>query len=87
MTATDNVVLRLTFKPDSASDFLFEEDVAAGRLVQERNDYTIEEAADFIRDFSSCLEDAQVLVNKSVVVNLSDFIETDEDAEADLIDW
>ena len=87
MATTDNVVLRLTFKPDSASDFLFEEDVQTGRLVQERNDYTLDEAADFIREFSSSLEDAQVLINKSAVVNLSDFIATDDVDEADLIDW
>ena len=69
----DTVVLRLTFKPDSAADFLFEEDVEAGRFIQERNDYTLEEAADFIQEFHECLQDAQVLVDGKKVVNLSDF--------------
>lgn len=69
----ENVVLRLKFKPDSASDFLFEEDVEQGRLIHERNDYTKEEAYDFIREFHSCLEDAAVLINGNRVVNLSDF--------------
>ena len=69
----DTVVLRLTFKPDSAADFLFEEDVEAGRYVQERNDYTLEEAADFIQEFHESLQDAQILVDGKKVVNLSDF--------------
>lgn len=69
----DTVVLRLTFKPDSATDFLFEEDVEAGRYIQERNDYTLEEAADFIQEFHESLQDAQILVDGKKVVNLSDF--------------
>ena len=69
----DTVVLRLKFKPDSAADFLFEEDVEAGRIVAERNDYTIDEAYDFIREFHSSLEDAMILINGEKVVNLSDF--------------
>jgi len=69
----DTVVLRLTFRPDSAADFLFEEDVEAGRLIQERNDYTVDEAYDFIREFHPSLEDALVLVDGKKVVTLSDF--------------
>ena len=51
----------------------FEEDVEAGRIIQERNDYTIDEAYDFIREFHTSLEDAMILVNGEKVVNLSDF--------------
>jgi hypothetical protein len=69
----DTVVLRWVFKADSASDFLFEEDVEAGRLVQERNDYTLEEAADFIQEFHSSLEDALILVGGEKVVSMSDY--------------
>ena len=69
----DTVVLRLRFKPDNAADFLFEEDVEAGKLVHERNDYTLEEAYDFIREFHTSLDDAIVLINGEKVVNLSDF--------------
>ena len=69
----DTVVLRLVFKPDSAADFLFEEDVEAGRYVQERNDYTLEEAADFIQEFHSSLEDALILVGGEKVVSMSDY--------------
>lgn len=81
MTATteDTVILRLSFRPDSVSDFLFEDDVISGQLVVERNDYTLEEAYDFIREFSSCLTDAQILIDKSRVVSLSDFFEFEED--------
>ena len=68
-----NVVLRVTFRPESASDFLFEEDVKAGRLVQERNDYSLEEAYDFIQTFHTSLSDALVLVDRKKVVALSDF--------------
>ena len=71
----DTVVLRLRFKPESASDFLFEEDVESGRLVQERNDYTLDEAYDFIREFSSSLDDAEILVDGSRRVSMADFIE------------
>lgn len=69
----DTVVLRLKFKPESAADFLFEEDVEAGKLVSERSDYTLDEAYDFIREFHSSLDDAIVLINGQKVVNLSDF--------------
>ena len=68
-----NVVVRLTFREDSAADFLFEEDVAQGRLVQERSDYNLEEAYDFIQSFHSSLTDALVLVDGQKVVALSDF--------------
>ena len=71
--SVDTVVLRLKFRPESAADFLFEEDVEAGRIVQERNDYTIDEAYDFIREFHASLDDAIILVNGEKVVNLSDF--------------
>ena len=71
----ETVVLRLTFRPDSVSDFLFEDDVIAGQLVVERGDYTLEEAYDFIREFSSCLIEAQILIDGSRVVNLSDFVD------------
>lgn len=81
----DTVITRFTFKPDSADHFLFKEDVEQGRLVQERDDLTIDEAAEFIQAFSSSLDDAQIFINNSVVVSLSDFIE--EADEADLIDW
>ena len=67
------VVLRVKFREDSVSDFLFEEDVAEGRLVQERNDYTLEEAYDFISSFYSSFEDALVLIDGQKVVALSDF--------------
>ena len=62
----------------SVSDFLFEDDVISGQLVVERNDYTLEEAYDFIREFSSCLTDAQILIDKSRVVSLSDFVESED---------
>ena len=68
-----SVVVRLTFREDSASDFLFEEDVARGRLVQERNDLPLEEAYDFIQSFYSSLTDALVLIDGKKVVALSDF--------------
>ena len=71
--SVDTVVLRLEFKADSAADFLFEEDVQAGRIIQERSDYTLDEAFDFIREFHSSLDDAMILVNGKKVVNLSDF--------------
>lgn len=74
---SQNVVLRLTFKPDSAADFLLEEQLANGQLVVERDDYTLEEAADFVRDFHSCLDDAQFLINGHKVVTLSDFLEAE----------
>ena len=79
MTASteDTVILRLTFRPDSVSDFLFEDDVITGQLVVERNDYTLDEAYDFIREFSSCLTDAQILVNRTNVVSLQDFLQDD----------
>ena len=73
---SDNVVLRLTFKPDSAADFLLDEQIANGQLVVERDDYTLEEAYDFLHEFSSCLEDAQVLIDASKVVTLNDFQES-----------
>ena len=76
----ENVILRLSFRPDSVSDFLFEDDVITGQLVVERSDYTLEEAYDFIHEFSSCLTDAQILIGKSRVVNMSDFLETTDDA-------
>ena len=98
MTAPEpNVIARFTFKPECASDFLLEEDIEAGRLVQEFDTYTLDEAAEFVQTFASSLVDAQIWVNpvregsqrppgvKSVVVSMSDFIE--EADEADLIDW
>lgn len=73
---SDNVILRLTFRADSAADFLLEDQIANGQLVVERDDYTLDEAYDFLQDFSSCLEDAQILIDGSKVVTLSDFQET-----------
>lgn len=72
---SDNVVFRITFNPDSASDFLLDEQVATGQYVVERDDYTLEEAYDFCAEFYSCLDDAQILVNGQRVVTLSDFLE------------
>ena len=73
---SDNVVLRLTFKADSAADFLLDDQIANGQLVVERDDYTLDEAYDFLHAFASCLEDAQVLIDGTKVVTLSDFQET-----------
>lgn len=74
---TQNVVLRLTFKPDSAADFLEDDQVANGQLVVERDDYTIDEAAEFVEEFYTSLDDAQILVNGHRVVTLSDFLEAE----------
>lgn len=70
-----NVIVRFTFKPEDASDFLFEEDVAAGRYVQERDDLDLDEAIEFIEQFESSLQDAQILIDGSRVVTMSDFLE------------
>ena len=72
---SQNVILRLTFKPESAEDFLLEDQLANGQLVVERDDYTLEEAYDFVRDFYSCLDDAQLLIDGQRVVTMSDFLE------------
>lgn len=73
---SDNVILRLTFKPDSAADFLLDEQIATGQYVVERDDYTLDEAYDFLHEFHNCLQDAQVLIDGSKVVTLSDFQES-----------
>jgi hypothetical protein len=74
-----SVVTRITFKPDSAADFLFEDDVAAGRLVQERDDMTVEEATEFVGEFIDCLDEVQILIDGAKVVTMSDFIEPAEE--------
>jgi len=74
----DTVIFRLTFKPDSASDFLLEDQLANGQLVVERDDYTLDEAAAFIQDFYSCLDEAQILVDGERVITLSDFLEAEQ---------
>ena len=73
---SDNVILRLTFKADSAEHFLLEEQIATGQYVVERDDYTLNEAYDFLHEFSSCLEEALVLIDGKKVVTLSDFQES-----------
>ena len=73
---SDNVILRLTFKADSAADFLLDDQTANGQLVVERDDYTLEEAYDFLHEFHNCLDDAQVLIDRTKVVTLSDFQES-----------
>lgn len=70
-----NVILRLTFKPESAEDFLLEDQLANGQLVVERDDYTLEEAYDFVQEFHTSLDDAQFLIDGHKVVTLSDFLE------------
>ena len=70
-----NVVVRFSFKPQYAADFLFEEDVVQGRSVQERSDLTLDEAIEFIEEFESSLDDAQILIDGSKVVTMSDFRE------------
>ena len=74
-----SVVTRITFKPDNAADFLFEDDVAAGRLVQERDDMTVEEATEFVGEFLDCLDEVQILIDGTKVVTMSDFIEPAEE--------
>lgn len=74
-----SVVTRITFKADSAADFLFEDDVAAGRLVQERDDMTVEEATEFVGEFIDCLDEVQILIDGTKVVTMSDFIEPAEE--------
>ena len=77
MPATpQNVVARFTFKPEYASDFLFEEEVAAGRYIKEDGDCTLEEAIEFIEQFESSLEDAQILIEGVRVITMSDFLES-----------
>ena len=71
----DTVVFRVTFKPDSAADFLNEEDVAMGRLVQEHDTYTMDEAADFVNEFASCLDDARALHDGNKVVDLLELVD------------
>ena len=75
MPDQETVVVRFTFKPDSAADFLFKKDVAAGRYVQERDDLTLDEAIEFIEEFEGSLQDAQILIEGSRVVTMSDFRE------------
>ena len=75
MSDQPTVVVRFTFRPDSAADFLFEEDIAVGRYVQERADLTLDEAIEFIEEFESSLDDAQILIDGSKVVSMSDFRE------------
>lgn len=68
-----SVVTRITFKPDSAGDFLFADDVAAGRLVQEHDSYTLEEVTDFVNEFRNCIDDLLILVDGQRVITLEDF--------------
>ena len=67
MSQEQRVVVRFTFKPEFADQFLFEEDVEAGRYIQERSDYTVDEAYDFIREFSSSLDGAVLIVEGKVI--------------------
>ena len=70
----DTIVLRLTFKPESADQFLYEDDVEAGRLVQEVDTYTLAEAIAFLNETSDHLDDALLLVDGKQVYTLADFV-------------
>ena len=70
------VVARFVFKPERAHEFT--ED---GRQVIEVQLDTTDEAMDYVQQFEDALIDANVLINGASVVNLSDFLHDDEDAE------
>ena len=79
MSQEQQVVVRFTFKPEFADQFLFEEDVEAGRYIQERADYTVDEAYDFIREFSSSLDGAILIVDGKKVIDAFHYTQTIDD--------
>ena len=79
MSQEQRVVVRFTFKPEFADQFLFEEDVEAGRYIQELANYTVDEAYDFIREFSSSLDGALLIVDGKKVIDAFHYTQTIDD--------
>ena len=63
------VVARFVFKEDRAHEFTFD-----GRLVMEVQLETTNEAMEYVEQFADALVDANVLIDGTSVVNLSDFL-------------